>query len=124
MATLTLKEKGLAKQAFPLEEGASLSIGRKDENDVVVLHITVSGKHAKIDALPEGYLLSDLRSKNGTKVNGRKIENSHWLADGDVIAVGAYELVFSVSGDEEAFRFGEEDTHDATAVLDMDDLMK
>lgn len=124
MATLKLKNKDQVLGSYTLDEGKSLTIGRKEDNDVVVQHITVSGKHAKIDALPEGYLLSDLRSKNGISVNGRKIENSCWLVDGDIIGVGTHRLEFTVNGGDEAFRFKADNTHDATAVLDMDDLMK
>ena len=124
MATLVLKLEGKELGAYGLQEGKSLSVGRKEGNDVVISHITVSGNHAKIDALSEGYLLSDLRSKNGTKVNGSRIGSSCWLVDGDEIGIGTHVLVFSVSGDEEAFGFKEERTHDATAVLDTDDLMK
>ena len=124
MATLTLKQQDKELGTYDLNKGRSLTIGRKDVNDVVASHITVSGEHAKIDSMSEGYLLSDLRSKNGTTVNGRKIESSCWLTDGDLIGIGTYTLFFSVSGDDEAFGFGEENTHDATAVLDLDDLMK
>ncbi|THB62918.1 MAG: FHA domain-containing protein [Desulfovibrio sp.] len=124
MAKLILKHNLQVIATHELVEGTTVNIGRKEGNDLMVEHLTVSGTHAKIDALNEGYLLSDLRSKNGTTVNGKRIEGSHWLADGDIIGIGTHTLTFSVSGDEEAFGIAEGSSHDATAVLDMDELMK
>ena len=79
---------------YPLQKGVSLSIGRLEDNDVVIRNMAVSGRHAKIDAIDERFLLTDLESKNGTFVNDRPIRN-HWLMDGDVIVIGKYSLIFS-----------------------------
>ena len=94
MPTLTLKLKNKSLGEFKLQSGASLSIGRRDNNDVVIDDPAVSGHHAKIDALGSKFVLIDLKSKNGSFVNDQLI-NSHWLKKGDVISIGEHSLVFN-----------------------------
>lgn len=88
---LKFKENTIAE--FVLTKGGTLSIGRLNDNQVVVENLAVSGHHAKIDAVGEGYLLTDLQSKNGTFVNMQRV-NSHWLKDGDQVTVGKHTLLF------------------------------
>jgi pSer/pThr/pTyr-binding forkhead associated (FHA) protein/ABC-type lipoprotein export system ATPase subunit len=65
-----------------------LRIGRADGNEVrTPSDRIVSAQHAKIFRLPDGYVLIDLESRNGTYLNGRRIERSA-LASGDVIGLG------------------------------------
>jgi pSer/pThr/pTyr-binding forkhead associated (FHA) protein len=89
--TLILKNKPLAN--FQLRDGISITIGRREDNDVVIDDPAVSGHHAKIDSLGNRFVMIDLQSKNGSFVNEQLI-NSHWLKDGDVINIGDHSLVF------------------------------
>lgn len=117
MATLTLKYEDEVKGKFTIEEGQTLHIGRKDTNDIVVEALIISGNHCKIDFLKEGLHLTDLKSKNGTFVNGKKV-TSTWLKSGDEISVGKHALYVSMSGDEAMdFEF-EEDDMGKTMALD------
>jgi hypothetical protein len=75
---------------------APLSIGRLPDNDVVVADPKASRKHAEIRPAGNGFLLVDLRSTNGTRVNGTAVAE-HVLADGDRIAIGATEFRFEAS---------------------------
>lgn len=102
MPTLTLRFKKDEKKLgeYPLEKGRSLSIGRLEDNDIVVENLAVSGHHAKIDSVGERFLLTDLNSKNGTFVNEQPISAPHWLRHGDVIIVGKHFLVFGYSAGE------------------------
>lgn len=88
---LTLKNRLLAN--FQLKQGASLTIGRREDNDIVLEDPAVSGHHAKIDALGERFVLVDLQSRNGSFVNEQLI-SSHWLKHGDVICIGDHSLAF------------------------------
>ena len=63
------------------------SIGRADDNDVVVDDRWVSRYHAQVQRDPGGYRAMDLHSKNGTFVNGRRIAAPTPLADGDLLQV-------------------------------------
>jgi pSer/pThr/pTyr-binding forkhead associated (FHA) protein len=99
MPTFTLSFKNKSVGDYQLQKGASLTIGRRDDNDVVIEDPAVSGHHAKIDSLGDRFVLIDLKSKNGTFVNEQLID-SHWLNDGDVIAIGGYSLILEFSEDE------------------------
>jgi S1-C subfamily serine protease len=71
---------------------AYLGLGRHPLSDVrfdAERDLDVSSRHAAIMRKPEGFILQDLGSKNGTYVNGARIDGDRMLADGDVIGFGA-----------------------------------
>jgi DNA-binding transcriptional regulator YiaG len=77
------------------------TIGRDEDNTIVINNTNVSRHHADVRWDRNGYVLHDLGSKNGTYVNGERI-TSHLLRDGDVIALAglpSLTLVF-VPGEE------------------------
>lgn len=65
-----------------------VSIGRDLGNTVTLLDEDVSAHHAIVVEGPSGLEVRDLRSKNGTFVNGERIEGSAILADGDDLRFG------------------------------------
>ena len=71
------------------------TIGRHPSSALVLDDAKVSREHAVIRPTPDGFALTDLRSTNGTFVNGDRVEETT-LADGDRIGVGAHEIVFRV----------------------------
>ena len=87
--TLTFKENTIAE--YRIEKGQSLTIGRKASNDIPIENLAVSGHHAKIDAVGDGFLLTDLKSKNGSFVN-KMLVSSHWLKHDDAITIGKHTL--------------------------------
>ncbi len=93
MPLLTLKFKDNVIQDFTLQKETSITIGRRNDNDIVIENLAVSGNHAKIDSAGEGFVLTDLQSKNGCFVNERLV-TSHWLKHGDKINIGKHTLVF------------------------------
>ena len=66
----------------------SLTIGRSRDNSIVLDDMLVSRRHVVITADDEGLLLRDVGSRNGTFVNGRRVEQIH-LHEGDRIGIGA-----------------------------------
>jgi len=94
MPILTLKFNGQKVKDYQLENGYSLTIGRRKDNDVVVDNLAVSGHHAKIDSVDNGFLLLDLKSLNGTFVNERRVD-SVWLNHGDTITIGKHSLILA-----------------------------
>jgi pSer/pThr/pTyr-binding forkhead associated (FHA) protein len=94
MPTLTLKFKNNSLGEYQLHKANSFTIGRRKTNDMVIEDPAVSGHHAKIDAVGDRFVLTDLQSKNGSFVNEQLI-HSHWLKHEDVIAIGGHELIFS-----------------------------
>ncbi|MFH1984891.1 MAG: FHA domain-containing protein [Pseudomonadota bacterium] len=117
MPIITLKFKDNVLGEYRIGEGKSLTIGRKDSNDIPIENLAVSGHHAKIDAVGDGYLLTDLKSKNGSFVN-KTLASSHWLQEGDVILIGKHTLVFSYAEGED--RPAQVQNMDQTMVMDTD----
>jgi len=107
MPTLTLIFKNKPLGNYQLRNGASITIGRLADNDVVIDDPAVSGHHAKIESLGKRFVLIDLQSKNGSFVNEQLI-NSHWLKNEDVIIIGDYSLVFK----QQATKQGDKDQSD------------
>lgn len=68
-----------------------MTIGRKEDNDIRIENLAVSGHHAKLLTIFEDSFLEDLNSTNGTFVNGKPIDK-HPLRNGDVITIGKHEL--------------------------------
>lgn len=67
------------------------TIGRRASNDIVIDHRGVSSVHAVLVQSPQGLLVQDLQSTNGTYVNEQAIDQK-LLKAGDVIGVGRYQL--------------------------------
>jgi transcriptional regulator with GAF, ATPase, and Fis domain len=71
-----------------------IRVGKADENDLVVTDETVSRVHFEIVRDAKGYLLRDLRSTNGTFLDGAEIKEAYIRA-GSVVSAGASELKFT-----------------------------
>lgn len=72
----------------------SVLIGRSDECDVTLEDSRASSKHASIEWVEDsGYVLKDLESQNGTKVNRGKVTEHH-LKDMDRIEIADTVIVF------------------------------
>jgi len=117
MPLLTLKFKDTKINEYRMQEGGNLTIGRRDANNIVIENLAVSGFHAKVDSIDKGFLLTDLKSKNGTFVNGQLVA-SHWLGHGDTINIGKHTLVFTYEEGEERSTTG--GSMDKTMMMDTD----
>lgn len=85
------------KRSFPLFEGENV-IGRDPDARVSIDHASVSRHHARISIEDGKAVLADLRSRNGTFVGGRPVNDPVPLEDGDVIGLGPVTLVFEILG--------------------------
>lgn len=74
----------------------ALTVGRTNDNDLVLADPNVSRNHAEIRPVPGAYQLVDLGSTNGTKINGT-MSAEHRLVNGDVITFGATVVTFEAS---------------------------
>ena len=72
-----------------------LTIGRRPFNDVMLDDLTVSGEHAVLHTAAGTSTIHDLRSRNGTVVNGVPVMQ-RTLADGDRIDIGVYRLHYVI----------------------------
>ncbi|HEX9800975.1 MAG TPA: FHA domain-containing protein [Thermoanaerobaculia bacterium] len=73
-------------------EGTTI-VGRTGDNGLRLLVGTVSRRHAELEPTPDGWVVRDLHSENGTWVNGERIWE-RLLADGDQVQFGSVALVF------------------------------
>ena len=73
-----------------------VDIGRLPECDVVLADPNVSRRHAEVRRAGTGFVVVDLGSTNGTKVNGAGVKERR-LADGDEITVGGTKIRFEAS---------------------------
>jgi DNA-binding SARP family transcriptional activator len=92
-AWLALTRDGVADR-LPLY-GDRISIGRSCSNDVpLVSSLEVSRFHALLERVGSGWFVRDLGSRNGTFLDGARVERSSALRDGDCIGIGGWRAVF------------------------------
>jgi pSer/pThr/pTyr-binding forkhead associated (FHA) protein len=70
-------------------------LGRVEECDVLVIEPGISRRHARIFDDHGIFMLEDLGSANGTRLNGQKIEAPEVLRDGDYLSLSATTFMFS-----------------------------
>jgi hypothetical protein len=76
-------------------------IGRAEDNQIRILDPGISRRHVLITATGEGYTIRDLKSQNGTYLNGERVDE-RTLVDGDRITLGDVTLVFRRAADDES----------------------
>ena len=94
LAQLTVTAGDESGKVFPLSESEH-HIGRLYDNDVLLTDLGVSGHHARVYRGPDGYAIEDLKSRNGTWLNGARVFHSQ-LAHGDTLRLGATDMKFEV----------------------------
>src|SRR4051812_8694365 len=80
-------------QRFPLSIGEHV-IGRDPDVDIRLEGSTVSRRHARLVVKPQGTVLEDFGSKNGTFRGSERVSGAIQLADGDAIYIGALLVTF------------------------------
>jgi len=79
---------------FPRGGGDQFSIGRDASCDLAIADMTVSRRHAQLERTRDGWLITDLESTNGTRVNGWRVRGKVPVQAGDVVSFGNLETVF------------------------------
>src|SRR5690606_22172249 len=96
MFSITVTEKGGEQRRLDFDK-AEITIGRVQGNDVILPKGNVSKRHARIVLKDGKFIIVDLKSTNGTYVNGRKITSPLVVKENDKIYIGDFIL-----GGEEA----------------------
>lgn len=117
MASLIINRDGFRLDELELTHG-ELSIGRNDSNNLVLNDSTVSGNHCKIVTFFNVSYIEDQASTNGTHVNGQRVQK-RTLRDGDVVALGSYQLMFKSSAQQPAHKDANE-----TMLMDREQLQR
>jgi hypothetical protein len=92
MPKLLLKFNAAVIKEIPFDKD-SLTVGRKEDNDIVIDNPAISGHHCRISVQGGTYFVEDLDSTNGTFVNEKRIKKSG-LHHSDVVGVAKHALVF------------------------------
>ena len=74
--------------------GDSISIGRSDDNDIVIRDGYVSHRHARVELMNNLYVIEDLGSVNKTYVNGQEIAGRQYRQSGDISSIGTVTCQF------------------------------
>lgn len=94
MFRVTMQFGGKAVRKYTFDKDV-VAIGREAGCDIMVDNIGASRRHCTIEKTDEGYVLTDLKSHNGTFVNGEKIFH-HVLSEADEFFIGKYAFGFEV----------------------------
>ncbi len=92
---ILFRNGALAGRAFVLHQDTT-TLGRTNKNDIVVPGGTVSRFHAKLTFSRGRWLIEDLKSSNGTFVNGARVQKPKPLGSGDEVRLGDEILTFDV----------------------------
>ena len=91
MFAITVAEKGGETRRLDFDK-AEVTIGRVQGNDVILPKGNVSKRHARIVLKDGKFIIVDLKSTNGTYVNGRKITSPLVVKETDKIYIGDFIL--------------------------------
>lgn len=93
-ARIWVSAGGEAPRSFPLPAGTSV-VGRDPEADVPLEDESVSWHHLEIESRGGVLMATDLDSRNGTALNGERLDRPRRLRDGDTLTVGGARLEVS-----------------------------
>ena len=91
MFTVVITEKGGAQRRMDFDKN-EVTIGRVQGNDIILPKGNVSKRHSRIVLKDNRFIVVDLKSTNGTYVNGRKITSPLVVKTGDKIYIGDFIL--------------------------------
>jgi hypothetical protein len=77
----------------------TVTIGRHQDSIIVLADPNVSRHHAEISPSGDGFIVTDVGSTNGTRVNGTRIVGPHRLVDGDEVRFGNTAMTFTTVAD-------------------------
>src|SRR5262249_26461111 len=96
MFAIVISEKGGAERGETFDK-QEINVGRVQGNDLLLPKGNVSKRHARLLMRDGRIIVTDLKSTNGTYVNGRKIAQATIVREGDKIYVGDFVLRVELS---------------------------
>jgi pSer/pThr/pTyr-binding forkhead associated (FHA) protein len=93
---LVLYKKNGASKSFHLPSSVTV-IGRKQECDLCIPLMVVSRRHCEINQDQDNLKIRDMGSRNGTYVNGQRVEEAE-VSPGDKIQIGPLTFAVQING--------------------------
>src|SRR6267142_2286331 len=90
---VTRREDGYG-DVIPLQAGQRFTLGRANTNRIVLKDELASRDHAEVYFAEERWRLRDLKSLNGTRINGNVLDSEWELAPGDEFQIGKSRFIF------------------------------
>ena len=93
MPEIAIQTAGGTRERYPVSK-PRVTVGRSRDSDIFLPDQWLSRHHAAIEEREDGYWVGDLKSKNGTLLNGEPVREWRRLRPGDVITLGEHTLTF------------------------------
>jgi hypothetical protein len=91
MYRLTVNKGNHAGASFELKDGRH-PLGRRPENTIRLTDALISGRHAEIVVAGDRCTICDVGSRNGTRINGQRIQEETELCPGDTLELGGVDI--------------------------------
>jgi pSer/pThr/pTyr-binding forkhead associated (FHA) protein/outer membrane biosynthesis protein TonB len=101
---LIIEDDEGATTIVPLGKDA-ITIGRQQGNTIQLTEKNVSRRHARLFQESETWVIEDLNSYNGVKVNDRPVEGRMSLREGDIVQIGDYHLAITEDVDKSTLNY-------------------
>src|SRR5262245_8538137 len=98
MSEISIESADGSRQRYKVAKDR-VTIGRSRDCDIFLPDQWLSRHHAEIRQRGQSAFLADMRSKNGTLLNGERVAAERQLRHGDVISLGEHRLTFSEDED-------------------------
>src|SRR6478736_6245290 len=105
--SIIISEKGGAERRESFDKN-EINVGRVQGNDLMLPKGNVSKHHARLLFRDGRFIVTDLKSTNGTYVNGRKIAQATIVREGDKIYIGDFVLRLETNGASAPAALGQE----------------
>jgi len=89
MLSIHISEKNGEPRRLDFDKD-EVTVGRGDDNDIVLPRTNVSKKHTRLVRRDGRLIVVDLKSTNGTFVNGQKLAAPQVIATGDLVSIGDF----------------------------------
>ncbi|MBE7558196.1 FHA domain-containing protein [bacterium] len=94
MIRFTIKQGDMVEREIQLDQD-KITLGRREDNDIVLPGPSVSRNHAIVECSHGRYIIADSYSANGTLVNKKAITSTE-LADNDEIVIAPYTIIVNI----------------------------
>jgi serine phosphatase RsbU (regulator of sigma subunit) len=118
MPQLIVKSGRFAGQEFVFDK--EVIIGRSKDADVPIQEPNISRQHARLSPSPDGWILSDLGSANGTHIGGDRLVGPIMLKNGTMFQFATVDIEFRESAPQAAVQFND-DQADVLKAVGADD---